>query len=405
MTFSSESLPAEQEVTISTDVAQLLTMMSYRRKHGCQTEVDFINDYIIPLPGVVSLHRPATDTLPQGEAMCYMVDVGTPTVVFSSHVDTVHSGGGKQVVKFDANLQVAYKQDNQPLGADDAAGVWLLMQMIHAGVPGRYLFHRGEECGGLGSRMVADHHADIFDGMTHAIAFDRRGDCSVITHQRGGRCCSDAFADELACRLTAATGHTLFADDTGSFTDTANYTDIIGECTNVSVGYMDEHSGKEMLDVEYLLKLRDACCNPALWVDLPVARKAGEYEPRSYGGGGYGSWWDEDWATYYRGGGTPANDRKLSLVDKELVGELTYTELRRASFGDVKDWAMRTKAVDVTETIMGLVDVLSDYESELYAKEESEGDIEAWVDYASSLEDLLEANGIRFDHLAGGGSS
>ncbi|MBS4019563.1 MAG: hypothetical protein KGZ68_15160, partial [Dechloromonas sp.] len=280
-----------EEIAIRADVKRLLHMMSYRRKHGSQTEVDFITDYLIPLHGLYSLHAPpAKEGEDMGPAMCYVIDIGTPTVVFSSHVDTVHSGGGMQVVEYDANLQVAYKQDNQPLGADDAAGVWLLLEMISAGVPGRYMFHRGEECGGLGSRMVAQHHKDLFDGITHAIAFDRRGDCSVITHQRGGRCCSDKFADELACRLTASTGHTLSADDTGSFTDTANYTDIIGECTNVSVGYLDEHSGKEMLDIEYLLKLRDACCDPAMWVDLPVVRKAGEYEPRTYGYGGYGSY-------------------------------------------------------------------------------------------------------------------
>jgi hypothetical protein len=388
-----QSTESGGEPAIEADVEQLLHMMRYRRKHGSQTEVDFINDYLINLTGIYSLHAPAAKAgEPGGPAMCYVLDVGTPTIVFSSHVDTVHSGGGMQVVEYDANLRVAYKQDNQPLGADDAAGVWLLLQMIDAGVPGRYMFHRGEECGGLGSKMVAEHHRSLFAGIDHAVAFDRKGDCSVITYQRGGRCCSDKFADELACRLTALTGHTIAADETGSFTDTANYTGLVGECTNVSVGYLDEHSGKEMLDIEYLLKLREACCIAATWSDLPVVRKAGEHEPRTYGG-----WYSADWGfENYRS--KDMQQRRLSLVDRELEGILTYDEVRRAGFADLKEWAMREKASDVAETVLALADMVGEYADAL-ENATPEDEFEAWLSYTARLEDLLEVNGIRFDHL------
>ncbi len=38
----------------------------------------------------------------------------------------------------------------------------------------------------------------------------------------------------------------------GIFTDSANYMDLIAECSNVSIGYDKEHTALESLDLEYL---------------------------------------------------------------------------------------------------------------------------------------------------------
>ena len=48
-------------------------------------------------------------------------------------------------------------------------------------------------------------------------------------------------------------------DDTGVYTDTAEFTGIIPECTNISVGYYSEHTDKEKLDVIHLQALADRC--------------------------------------------------------------------------------------------------------------------------------------------------
>jgi hypothetical protein len=47
-------------------------------------------------------------------------------------------------------------------------------------------------------------------------------------------------------------------DSTGSFTDSANYTGLIPECTNLSVGYESAHSTQESLDYFHLIGLRDS---------------------------------------------------------------------------------------------------------------------------------------------------
>jgi hypothetical protein len=60
-------------------------------------------------------------------------------------------------------------------------------------------------------------------------------------------------------------------DDTGVYTDTAEFVDIIPECTNLSVGYYSEHSDKESLDIVHyqLLSERVVLID---WDALPTDR-------------------------------------------------------------------------------------------------------------------------------------
>jgi hypothetical protein len=142
-----------------------------------------------------------------------------------------------------------------------------MREMILANVPGLYIFHRAEEIGGLGSGYIAKHTPNALSGINHAIALDRRGCDSVITHQGYGRGCSDDFAKALAKGI----GHGFYPDNTGIFTDTANYMDIVPECTNLSVGYDHEHTARETLNLDHLFRLRKSL----IMLDvarLPVAR-------------------------------------------------------------------------------------------------------------------------------------
>ena len=216
---------------------KLLEMLGYKRPHGSESEATFIAKFIDTVPGMT-----------QDAFGNRLLRLGHSTTLFSCHTDTVHRHPGTQKLVYDPGLNIIYKDDDEPLGADDAAGIWVLLQLIEARVPGLYVFHRGEECGGLGSHFIASQTPGLFDGIQRAVAFDRRGRHDVITHQASGRCCSDAFALALADELRM--GHK--PSSLGIFTDTANYTDLIPECTNVSVGYEHEHTANEMLDLDYL---------------------------------------------------------------------------------------------------------------------------------------------------------
>ena len=192
----------------------------------------------------------------------------TNRTLFVAHVDTVHRETGANKIR---KTQGKWYADGAPLGADDGAGCAMLMHMLHAGVPAYYIFTQGEEKGGIGAKYLADHSPELLACFDRAIAFDRRGIDSVITHQGWGRCCSDEFADALSGELCADGVLMYLGDDTGVYTDTAEFVDIIPECTNISVGYDNEHSDRETLDIFHFTALAAAAVK-IKWDALPVGR-------------------------------------------------------------------------------------------------------------------------------------
>lgn len=208
--------------------------------------------------------------------------------MFTCHTDTVHSSEGPNKYAIEGDFAVAV---GAPLGADDGAGIALLCHMIENKVPGLYVMFRSEESGGVGSRFLAENHIALLEQFDRAIAFDRKGVSSVITHQ-GSRCCSDKFGEALAEALS--TDELLYAtDNTGVFTDTANFVDIISECTNLSCAYEKEHSDKERLNVKHL-KMLAAQIIKVDWEALPVVRST-IVEPPEHDWRG-SKYWDTNWA-------------------------------------------------------------------------------------------------------------
>lgn len=206
--------------------------------------------------------------------------VGESETLFSCHYDTAHHKGGWQHLSYDEGTGLIWKNDNAPLGADDGGGIWVLLKLIAAGKPGLYIFHNGEERGCIGSKYIADKNPDLLKGIKRAIAFDRRGTRSVITEMSPGKVCSKEFALELAGRI----GMDHEPDPTGSMTDTGQYRSIVPECTNVSVGYMNEHGPNETLDVSYLFDLVDQLYD-VNFETLPTVRDPKVYEGRGYNPG------------------------------------------------------------------------------------------------------------------------
>ncbi len=184
------------------------------------------------------------------------------TTAFTAHTDTVESREGFNELLFLGNT-VSVKGGGI-LGADDGAGMWLLLQMILAKVPGIFIFFSQEEQGRIGSQAYRmPRH------VRKVVSFDRKDTTNLITHQSGQRGCSDTFADALISQLH--TPAPFVKDPTGSFTDSYSFIDSIPECVNLSVGYEDAHSSREKLDLAFLGELRDAVIEVD-WEALPVAR-------------------------------------------------------------------------------------------------------------------------------------
>jgi hypothetical protein len=203
--------------------------------------------------------------------------------LFVAHVDTVHRKEGPNKIR---QTNTHWYADGAALGADDGAGVAMLMHLLYAGIPAYYIFTQGEECGGIGATFLAKHWGDGLAKFDRAIAFDRRGIDSVITHQGRGRCCSDAFGEALSAALNADDTLMYLPDNTGVYTDTAEFIEVIPECTNISVGYYSEHSDKESLDVLHFVALAERVAKID-WDSLPTDRDPTVVEYMDWGYGTY----------------------------------------------------------------------------------------------------------------------
>jgi len=208
----------------------------------------------------------------------YFYKIGESRTAFTSHLDTACKDQVNIVHEFDGNI---IKTDGKSiLGADDKAGVTILLYMIEKNVPGLYCFFFGEEVGCIGSRLASSD--PMFKDYNRMISFDRRGTNSIITFQSSKRCCSEVFAKELSKEYNRY-GMTMAPDDTGVYTDSAEFTSVIPECTNISVGYYKEHTHTEQQDITHLIKLCDASVK-INWENLSTKRdpKLTEYKSYSY---------------------------------------------------------------------------------------------------------------------------
>jgi len=309
--------------------------------------------------------------------------LGTPTTMFTSHTDTVHSKLG--TYELDIQYGMASVKGGGVLGADCGSGMYIMFRMIMAGKPGVYVFFAQEEMGRVGSEAysLAELEELLFpskiatiascrgDGgkdegkitsIQRCISFDRKGYDNLITHQMGEPGLSRDFIDYFEQHFPLA----YKADDTGSFTDSYTFFGQIPECTNLSVGYFDQHSQRESQDLEFLELLVDACIEFD-WESLPTKRDPAEYVP-----------WDNT-AWYYGGyaAGASKNVRSLSGWNN------------RTSYGKLLD------PIDDDEDL---------FPPRLYVSDKSEGpaykDIYEYVyDNPEIAAEVLEAYGISLRDL------
>jgi hypothetical protein len=186
-----------------------------------------------------------------------------------------------------------------------------------------------------------------------AIAFDRRGVGDVITEMFCGRTCSDTFAKALADGLNETNATAMQnpdrvnwltplrykPDDTGSFTDTANYTRLIPECTNVSVGYEHEHGPDEILDTWHLKTLRSTTIKLfKAGIELPVERGVNDVDEVESYGYGWMRLADKDFGV----------DFVLDPRDADDV--LSY------SMRDLVDWVRKAPPEDVADLLLQIAE-------------------------------------------------
>jgi len=207
----------------------------------------------------------------------YYKIIGKSETMFTSHLDTADRKKSKVTLcsEIKDGEEHFISDGTTIIGADDKAGVAIMLYMMSHNIPGVYYFFIGEERGGIGSGKVSSVFEKIphLQGMKRCVSFDRRNYYSVITEQLGMQCCSDEFGSALAKELNKS-GMNYSLDPTGIYTDSANFIDQIPECTNISVGYFSEHTVSERQNIDFLEKLAKASVK-VNWESLPTAKKIG----------------------------------------------------------------------------------------------------------------------------------
>lgn len=310
------------------------------------------------------------------------VRLGEAPVMFTSHLDTVAKSDHNpkiELFKWGGEL-FASSNGKDILGADCRAGIALMLRMMHAGVEGLYAFFTLEESGCIGSRAYDKSH-DLTE-FNCAVSFDRRGYQSVITHQNG-KCASNEFARALANALEKEGLPGYEPDPTGVYTDSAHLVDQISECTNLSIGYFDQHSSQETQNLTYLTVLGEALCKID-WAGLPAERKLSD-TGYGWGGGGssysgyagygsshsrYGTDWDFPVSRSISGAEAIARYCEAPELDVESFDE----------YDDPKGAARKDVLEDVTEVTRAMFELLDDSPHALREVLETTGILDALYD-------------------------
>ena len=173
------------------------------------------------------------------------------TPLLLSHLDTVDTHTDfnnistpivtlEDIIIKDTILSIK-ETSNCVLGGDDRSGVWLMLQLLRQTTPYNFLFCCDEEVGGFGSTQFVDD--GVVDYYIHScfISLDRRGKSEVATYGCDNKELIKVFTDEG------------YNEVQGSFTDCM----ILSEscdvaCINLSVGYANEHSNREIQHIPTL---------------------------------------------------------------------------------------------------------------------------------------------------------
>ena len=267
--------------TSKVDLDLMTEILSYRRADGSRTHRKFCENILEPVFGQPDEHGN------------YVLAIGdNPRVCFTAHSDTCHwDYTGNQVegtqqidVGKDKVIQLSlceYNKDtSRCLGADDGAGIWLILGMIRAGIEGYYAIFASEETGGHGSYKLKQDGPDWLMNVDFMLSLDRAGYDSLVTHQGGVQGCSfnfgKYFEDALNSNEVAVLDYKC--DSTGVFTDSANFTGDFPNVINLSVGYFRQHTRDEWLDFYFTEGLLDVLISLD-WADIAAYSKKNPAQP------------------------------------------------------------------------------------------------------------------------------
>jgi hypothetical protein len=166
----------------------------------------------------------------------YLVAIGDIPIALVAHMDTVFKTPVSDLY-YDQKKGVMWSP--QGLGADDRAGIFAILKIIQYGYRPSIIFTTDEEEGGTGAlSLTVDHSKCPIPNLKYMIELDRRGSNDCVFYD----CYNPEFIEYIE-----SFG---FCEKYGSFSDISFLMPAWKICgVNLSVGYDDEHSYSEILNI------------------------------------------------------------------------------------------------------------------------------------------------------------
>lgn len=173
-----------------------------------------------------------------------------PTILLNAHLDTVYEIEPGRTIQKNGTI---WTSSEGILGADDRAGVAIIVMIAkHLNQSDfcgkvKFIFTVEEEIGLVGAQHVDEY---FLWGVDAAIVLDRRGNSDIVTSCGGiiPFCSSQygLFFEQVAKEI----GLVGWACREGGSSDTGVWASHGIESVNLSVGYGNEHTAQEFLDVQ-----------------------------------------------------------------------------------------------------------------------------------------------------------
>ena len=217
----------------------------------------------------------------------YIVAIGNIPVALVAHADTVFKTPPKEFY-YDKDKNVMWSPDG--LGADDRAGIFAIMKIVALGQLPHVIITTDEESGCIGANKLAAKVKTFPAPLKFMIQLDRRNNKDAVYYD----CDNKEFEEFIT--------HFGFETNLGSFTDIS----ILAPAwkvaaVNFSIGYQDEHSHIERLNVDALFDTIDKVQSILHRVETDETVPVYEYIERYYNYT-YEQWYEDDGYCLHRGG-------------------------------------------------------------------------------------------------------
>lgn len=169
----------------------------------------------------------------------YIIAKGDIPICLIAHMDTVFKAP-PQVSDFlyDPIKNILWSPEGS--GFDDRAGIYIILQMIEKGYKPHIIFTNLEEIGGIGAQELVKRFPHCPFKCNCLIELDRANKNDMVFYD----CDNYDFIKYI--------GKFGFHEEYGSFTDISFIMEKWGIAgVNLSVGYMDQHTTKERLNVQW----------------------------------------------------------------------------------------------------------------------------------------------------------